>query len=199
MQPAESLPPLASERLHLRAPREGDEAALVRWLSDIEVARRLAPVPHPYDVAEARGFLTLAIAGARRGDAMTYAVTLRDDPEGMLIGIVGVHGFSATPEIGYWLGKPYWNRGIMTEAAGRVMAEAFARRAPAEVRSGVFEGNDASLAIQYKLGFRRTGMSRRYCAALGAELPHIDTVVTRDAFRLPAGCVVETIPQQARR
>jgi RimJ/RimL family protein N-acetyltransferase len=50
------------------------------------------------------------------------------------------------------------------------------------IYSGAFVGNDASLRVLQKLGFRRTRESLVYCRPRGARLPHIDTELTRSEF-----------------
>ena len=47
------------------------------------------------------------------------------------------------------------------------------------IRSGVFEGNERSLAIQTRLGFSIRGRSRQHNLALSRDLDHIDTILTR--------------------
>ncbi len=84
--------------------------------------------------------------------------------------------------IGYWLGKPHWGRGIMTEAARAVVNWYFASTGAEVLYSGVFHFNAASLAIQHRLGFTETGRSTLLCLARNAELEHIDTILTRERF-----------------
>jgi RimJ/RimL family protein N-acetyltransferase len=50
------------------------------------------------------------------------------------------------------------------------------------VVSGVFYFNAASLAVQDKLGFTRTGIGKRICLAQNTDIDHIETELTRDAF-----------------
>jgi RimJ/RimL family protein N-acetyltransferase len=87
------------------------------------------------------------------------------------------------PHIGYWLGRAFWNRGLMTEAARGVIARVFAATDASAIYSGVFEGNAASLRVQEKLGFVRDGTTLLLCNPRGGvELPHINTVLTRARF-----------------
>src|SRR6202043_3376382 len=55
------------------------------------------------------------------------------------------------PDVGYWLGRAFWNRGLMTEAVRGVVARVFAATAEPAIYSGVFDGNAASLRVQEKL------------------------------------------------
>lgn len=55
----------------------------------------------------------------------------------------------------------------------------FEATAATAVYSGVFTFNRASLAVQKKLGFTETGVSRMHCLARNEEVRHIDTTLTR--------------------
>jgi RimJ/RimL family protein N-acetyltransferase len=86
------------------------------------------------------------------------------------------------PHVGYWLGKPYWGRGYMTEAVRALLDRVFAADIGETVYSGVFTGNPASLRVQKKIGFAIDGENTLYSHPQGAELPHVSTVLTRSAF-----------------
>jgi RimJ/RimL family protein N-acetyltransferase len=57
-------------------------------------------------------------------------------------------------ELGYWLGKPFWGRGYMPEAAAELLRHAFEDLAMHAVWCGYYEGNLKSKRVQEKLGFR---------------------------------------------
>src|SRR5262249_46589004 len=105
-----------------------------------------------------------------------------DWPGSGFIGQVGFHMGAHGPVIGYWLGKPFWGRGIMTEAVIASLPWFFTVSEAERGISGVFVFTVASLAIQTRLGFTRTGTSRLLCLARGAEVEHIDTEITRRAW-----------------
>ena len=50
------------------------------------------------------------------------------------------------------------------------------------MRSGVFHDNPGSLNVQKKLGFVEIGRRRVHCLARGADIEHIDTLLTADEF-----------------
>lgn len=56
-------------------------------------------------------------------------------------------------ELGYWLGKPFWGRGYMPEAAGTISRHAFSDLGMAKVWCGYYEGNFKSKRVQEKVGF----------------------------------------------
>lgn len=56
-------------------------------------------------------------------------------------------------ELGYWLGKPFWNRGYMTEAAKEIIRHAFEKLGMNAVWCGYYDGNLKSKRVQEKVGF----------------------------------------------
>ena len=56
--------------------------------------------------------------------------------------------------MGYWLGKPFWGQGIMTEAVKEMLRHAFEDISMSKVRCGYYEGNNKSKRVQEKCGFR---------------------------------------------
>ena len=56
-------------------------------------------------------------------------------------------------ELGYWIGKPYWNKGYMTEAARAVIKYGFETLNLRAIWCGYYDGNDRSKRVQEKLGF----------------------------------------------
>lgn len=57
-------------------------------------------------------------------------------------------------ELGYWLGKPFWGKGYMPEAAAELLHRAFEDLGMTTVWCGYYDGNDKSKRVQEKLGFR---------------------------------------------
>lgn len=173
------IPTLHSERLVLRLPRPEDAEAIALYLDNFAVSGNLARVPHPYYLDDARAWLR-----TRRPDLPPHETNFAIELAGEgLVGHVGYHvDGNGIAVIGYWLGEPFWNRGIMTEAAAMALDWYFGETDAQTIDSGVFAFNKASLAVQKKLGFTEIGTSRLHCLARAAELEHIDTRLTRDAW-----------------
>ncbi|MEL6219250.1 MAG: GNAT family N-acetyltransferase [Pseudomonadota bacterium] len=161
-----------TERLCLRPLAPTDAPRVAKLCGDLKVSQWLSQVPHPYTLQDAESFL--AMVGA--GDDLVWALV----PEGHaeLAGVIGLASEADGWHLGYWLGRPFWRQGWMSEAAHAITDHAFSTGAQALI-SGVFEGNDASLNIQRNLGFRITGENRLYCRALDTDRRHIDTRLDR--------------------
>jgi RimJ/RimL family protein N-acetyltransferase len=166
---------LETKRLVLRAPAAADAEAIVRYLNNFAVAGNLSHVPYPYCRTDADWWLS-----RQRPDAPPAETQFAIELTGVgYIGQVGFHAEDIGPAIGYWLGQPFWHRGIMTEAAGAALDWYFWASDALLIHSGVFAFNRASLAVQKKLGFTVTGSSTRHCLARREELRHIDTELSR--------------------
>jgi len=63
--------------------------------------------------------------------------------------------------LGYWLGEPYWNKGIATTAVNIITDFAFGELAFKRIYAGVFEYNLASMKVLEKNGFVKEGICRK--------------------------------------
>jgi RimJ/RimL family protein N-acetyltransferase len=173
------LPVLRGSKVCLRAPREDDATLLARYLNDFGVSGNLARVPFPYHLADARAWLH-----SRRPDIAPDDANFSIELEGAgYVGHIGFHPGARGPVIGYWLGRPFWGQGLMSEAAQMCVDWFFEKTQAPAIYSGAFHFNAASLAIQGKLGFTETGRSWLLCLARGAEVEHIDTKLTLGVWK----------------
>lgn len=174
--------PLETRRLVLRHPAFGDVPRLARYAGDLQVARMITAVPHPYTEAHASAFVGDLLATNQSGAGLGMAIARNREP-GALVGLISFTLQAAgTATIGWWLGPPYWGRGFATEAVEAAVGLAFLNPALERLTAGAFAENLASLRVQEKLGFVRTGMSQRHSLARRGMVDHVDTVLTRAAF-----------------
>lgn len=154
---------LTTPRLLLRPLRLSDAGAVARLAGDWDVARMTGRIPHPYSIVDADGW----IAGIAAGE-LVRAIEL----DGDLVGAVGYVGADdGSAEIGYWVGKPYWGRGIATEAAAALVEHCFRVEKRPRLTCCHFSDNAASARVIAKLGFKARGQTLRWCEARRAELP----------------------------
>ena len=177
-------PVITTERLTLRLPTMADAERVTLMLDNFAVSGNLSRVPYPYQLTDAKAYLR-----SRRSDVAPEETGFAIDLPGVgFIGQVGFHrDHRGNTVLGYYIGQPFWGRGIMTEAARAVVDWLFEASDARRVVSGVFHFNRPSLAIQRKLGFVETGTSMLHCLARGEDVRHIDTELTRTAWaRTPA-------------
>ena len=174
---APALRKIQGEQIALRAVRAADAPRIAELIAPYEVSSMLAVVPHPYTLQDAQSFVARSMSGG--GDMRNFAI---DDGTG-LIGVVGFSYRDVLPNLGYWLGRPYWGNGVMSEAARLATAWLFETTDHPEIQSGAFADNPASQRIQEKLGFRAVERNRMWSEARGGFVDHIDTRLARADFQ----------------
>jgi RimJ/RimL family protein N-acetyltransferase len=146
---------LTTARLRLRPLDAADAAPMARLVNDIDVARMTTSVPHPFACADAGRF----IARMQEGDPRREAVFAIEHRREGFMGVVGLHPKATMgPELGYWLGRPFWGRGLMTEAVRAAVDWAHRVWKKPVLESGHFADNPASAGVLIKCGFLYTGV-----------------------------------------
>ena len=160
-------PMVSTERLLLRGPMVTDAPAIAAVCGDIGVAGMTTSTPHPYGLEDAEAW----IGEAQGCDWRTEALFVI---EHRAFGVVGLLGFDGKrgigTEIGYALGRPFWNRGYATEAVRGALKWVKRDWRKAVVMAGHFADNPASGQVLCKAGFLYTGdVVRRPSVARGRD------------------------------
>ncbi|MBS4058360.1 MAG: GNAT family N-acetyltransferase [Bacteroidales bacterium] len=136
-----------------------DDNHIMLIANDYDVACFLRDsFPFPYSLDHAREFIT-ATAGS--DTSHVYGIMI----DGSLTGVIGlilqedVYRYSA--ELGYWVGKKYWGRGIATAAVEGVTEDAFENKGIKRVFASVFAPNIASARVLEKAGFTHEGTRKK--------------------------------------
>lgn len=159
---------ITTDRLILRRPLMADADVIVPLIGDLEVARWLTRVPHPYGLDDAKGFLSAVID--KGADVRLI------EHDGHLVGCIGT-----VNELGYWLGRQYWGQGIISEACTAVIARYFAD-GHTDLDSGYFLGNAASRRVLEKQGFVPTSLCQKKSKATGDTHTLQRMLLTRSAW-----------------
>lgn len=161
-----SIPVLETERLILRAPCFGDAKMVATLANDRRIAENAARIPHPYKLADAKDWIG---AANTRTDDEAFIITLADET---LIGACSLElRDGVTPEIGYWLGAPYWGNGYATEAVRALIDYAFGDLDHVALQAGARVTNPASRRILEKCGFQWTGVGLYRIRAINSSAP----------------------------
>jgi ribosomal-protein-alanine N-acetyltransferase len=175
-------PSLATERLILRPFVLGDGPAMRRLLDDIEIARNTLSIPHPYPDGEAERWIgTHAERFAANGD-LHFAIVSKET--NALAGAIGLllHREHARAELGYWIGRAYWNRGYAAEAAAAVVEHGFAAAGLNRIFAAHFAGNPASGRVMQKIGMRHEGTHRQDLRKWGAFVDSEHYAILREEW-----------------
>ncbi|MEP5612092.1 MAG: GNAT family protein [Cyclobacteriaceae bacterium] len=143
----------------LRELKSGDADRMVELANNENVSINLRDqFPHPYTRRDAERFLKLI----RVGDQISaFAI----ESNGTYVGNIGLiretDVYKNSAELGYFLGEPYWNQGVMTKAIVLALQFGFETLDLNRVHCGVFEFNKASQRVLEKAGFIKEGIFKQ--------------------------------------
>ena len=148
---------MKTERITLRHWLETDAKALYKYASDPEVGPRAGWQPHKSEEE------SLEIIRTVFNNPTTWAIVWNETGEA--IGAIGygpscdcsLPAREGEPTVGYWVGKPYWGKGICTEALRLMIAHIRETTVIRSLISGHFTDNHASGRVMEKCGFVATG------------------------------------------
>lgn len=152
----------------LRPWRMSDAESLVRSANNPKIAARLRDrFPNPYTTKHAREYLE---RDARRGaDGIEFVLAI--EVEGEAVGGIGiVRGNDierVSAEMGYWLGEPFWGKGIVSAAITNFAPFVMERFGLTRLHADCFTDNPASARVLEKAGFTRESTKRRAAIKLG--------------------------------
>jgi RimJ/RimL family protein N-acetyltransferase len=138
-------------RLALLVPRF---APALQPLAEDPAVGETSSIPTPYPPDGAATFIAQTMARRTRGEEYAFAILLGDE----LVGTCGLASVKdRAAEMGYWVGRPFWGRGVATEAARLALKYAFARLRLEEVFAHTLVRNEASSRVLTKIGMRHVG------------------------------------------
>lgn len=157
---------IETDRLVLRQLQDADVERMVELANHIEIARKLATMPHPYGIEDAREYLA-RVENIKIGQAFGIVEKASND----LIGTAGwgPMGEGGPIDFGYWFGLDYWGNGYATEAGSAVLTHAFCVGRVDEIITDCRVDNPGSRRVLDKLGFESLGPAKRYSLGAGEE------------------------------
>ena len=154
----------------LRPWREGDAASIARYADNPKIAASLRDVfPWPYRRQDAVTFVASCIQNEGRGQ-LARAIEADGKAVGSITLTLGSDVYRRSAELGYWLGEPFWGRGIMTRAVREMCALGFAAWDIAGIHAAPYARNAASRRVLEKAGFTLEGTLRRSVCKNGEML-----------------------------
>jgi ribosomal-protein-serine acetyltransferase len=156
------------------------------YVSDPELPRFMTWDAHT-DLAQTEGFIAAVAAERAAGKGLVFALI----HDGAVAGLAGLHGITRTQaawrmdraELGYWIGPPYQNRGLISEAARAVLCHAFQELGLHKVTVGCITDNVPSRRVIEKLGFRLIGEQRDHMFRYGRWWNHLAYELCVDEWR----------------
>jgi RimJ/RimL family protein N-acetyltransferase len=149
---------LVGQLTTLRPWRQSDAASLAKHANNPNVARQLRDrFPHPYTTADARQFIQ-SVAHAR--PTVAFAITVGGEAVGGAGLAPGADVERYSAEVGYWLGEPFWGRGITSEAVRLLSDYAFRTCNMLRLFALPFADNAQSIRVLEKAGYTREAILR---------------------------------------
>ena len=181
---------LTTELLKLRPFTAGDAGDFLGLASHWDVARMTSDIPHPLTLHDARQWLLPAPDEAR------FALMENDV-------LIGGAGYFLQPggavELGFWLGRAYWGRGLATEAVKAVVGYGLQLDCTPAFTSSHFTDNPASGRVLVKLGFLAVGTARIRSIARGADVAAICYWLSREQAAARLGLQVPALTAEPGR
>jgi RimJ/RimL family protein N-acetyltransferase len=161
-------PPLTDGVVTLRSWRDSDAGAIVRMMDEPEIAR-WTRAPSPYKESDAIAWLATHPVLLRRRTELPLAIT--DTESGELLGSIGLRfPEDGRGEFGYLVAAGARRRGVAARALRLYARYAFDELGVERLEVLIHPGNEGSLALAEKVGFRRGGTLRRYTVIRGKRV-----------------------------
>lgn len=153
---------LTGRNVVLRKPALSDADSITEHIKDKAVLKWLLVPPYPYRKKDAMEFIRSRQNERRTRKSYTFGISLKGEKD--IIGIIDLSDIDwhdRKAEIGYWIGKRFWGKGLMTEAINLTARFGFSELKLNKIYARVFEGNIASMKALEKNNFRHEGILRK--------------------------------------
>jgi [ribosomal protein S5]-alanine N-acetyltransferase len=139
----------------LRPWKNDDGYSLVNYANNYNIARFMTDkFPYPYTMDDAVNFIEMASISVPSN-------ILAIEVDGKAVGGIGIHIqpdiYQKNAEMGYWLGEPFWGRGIITNAITQMVDYGFKHWPINRIFARPFGTNLASQRVLEKAGFLLEG------------------------------------------
>ena len=137
----------------IRPFRRSDIASVVKYANNPNIARFQSDLfTYPYTEEHAAAFIEEALSMV---PTRSFAIVAQQE----VIGGIGIHPlediFRKNAEIGFWVGEPFWGKGIMSRAITRMLNYGFKTFEIDRVFASTFVENKASQQVLLKNGFKK--------------------------------------------
>jgi [ribosomal protein S5]-alanine N-acetyltransferase len=121
----EAFPEIITKRLKLRKAELTDVPSLMKYAGNKKISDQIFNIPYPYLEEDAVFRINFVYQGFNSKVRYVFAITFEDSQE--LIGEIGLHldKSNNSAQFGYWIGEPFWNKGIATEATAAILEFGF--------------------------------------------------------------------------
>jgi len=159
---------IQTQRLILRPFNLADSKRVQMLAGAKEISDTTGNVPHPYPDGAAEAWISTHAELFESGTAFINAIVSKDICE--VVGVVAVRGLNTEePELGYWVGKEYWNKGYCTEACSEIIPYCSSEFGISEIYGRHLVRNPSSGKVMEKCGLKRIGTERKKIGFMTCE------------------------------
>lgn len=115
-------------------------------------------MPYPYHESDAKVFINLT---KKQTLKQSFGIQYKEELCGVISLIAQNDVYSKSAEIGYWIGVPYWGKGIATRALELITEYGFKELNLIRIYAGVFDYNIASMEVLKKNGYQKEGIFKK--------------------------------------
>lgn len=160
MRELKEFPGIETERLILSQLKEEDVPFVTEYLQDKIFSDLTSNIPYPYTKEHAELWVKMSRESFESNTGYTFAVR---NKEGRIIGAIGLHDREDDKaELGYWMGKPFWNKGYITEAAVALIDFGFRELEFNKIYATYFLHNPDSGRIMEKIGMQKEALLKQH-------------------------------------
>ena len=153
-----------TERLLIRPFKPEDANDVYDCCNDFEMVKTTLGLPWPYTLEMAQGWIQKVAQREEEGTSYEYAICFKDNPSKIIgcVALLDINPKAKRAEMGYWVGKQYWKRGIATEAAKAMIEFGFNSLNLNSIYARFFDINPASGRVMEKCGMTYVGTIREH-------------------------------------
>jgi len=174
---------IEGKQITLRKLKKSDAPSIYQNAKDFEIAR-YTTLPHPYRLKNAEDFIKMTHQKIRKKKAFELGIELKESKE--IIGMMSLMDIdydNKNAEIGYWLGKKYWGKGIMKEAIKLILNFGFKKLNLVRIYARVMHPNIASAKLLERSGFKYEGRMRKTTLRRGKWMDDLRYSILNSEFK----------------
>jgi RimJ/RimL family protein N-acetyltransferase len=197
---------IEGKRIVLRTPEKSDARSIQENLNDKEVSRYTRIIPYPYTLRHARDFIKIAQqqqhrrGGSSREEGYSFGIEIKQTHK--IIGVISLTRLDCqnrNAEVGYWLGKKYWGRGLAKEALLGILDFGFGDLKLFRIYANVMHPNTASAKLLEKAGFELEGRMRKSVLKDGEWLDELRYSMLEEEYTTGSYSRLDKFKPQERR
>ena len=143
----------------LRELMDSDLNRLIEFANNDKVSINLRDAfPKPYTLIDAENFKSMIDS---QNPKTFFAIEYHGEYVGNISLSIGVDVYKKGAEIGYFIGQPFWNKGIVTKAVNLITDWGFSNLDIVRIHTGIFEFNKASQRVLEKCGYIKEAIFKK--------------------------------------